>query len=729
MDAASIGVLVLALVIVLALSFVAYWISPYRKRKGEKGEDAGSDKRWSRTHAAHGDAEEGNAAVPPGSADHVGGKEAVAAPPAKDAGNGEAKDGDDTEKVQVKSAMPHLEESMDTIPIADDAVKSAYSMSVAALPPPSAPGPKTAPMFPWGAGSGPPGGGGMGGSLKGAAPPGNRDAITPASRAQRPSTTITRSVESSAPTMPWATPSTAPIQVGNAEVLSVFHDPRAKDTPKAAEAAGTGADVARNQPPASIGVGMHDDKAVLRGEGEMREWNFPEAEVRRFAAHLGILQGEDDLLWVAEGALSAPLPANWEERCDPQGKAFFSNRVTGVVTWVHPLEHQYRTLLHREREAARRKDRSSHGAGVQWEDDEDDKVIEAAYANGAEADEVEEFNNSVESFEASSLNVSRGRMLKQDLLNGVLSPRPAADAQGRPDQDHLATPPGGLNLSLSARGALGSIISDGSKNSSLKGERSNISIDFGEGLDEEGSLGSKEWGSVMATGAHSREMISATANGIPLVGPGGAAGPGAMNGNPTSNHGRAAAHVVGPGGVPGDVKVQGVPPPGSGPASPPPPPMSWQRQLSSNSSHSSGRGNGAGGDSPFRHSGSISPGPGVALSQERIISLPPSLQGTPPRTMSADARAYASSSHSPDGPRPFTASLEGVEDVGALAARLEYERQELRAQVLAKRRELEERRAMVQGRTWRHPTPYTLPKGGKGRRRGLAPGRRRPRLQ
>ena len=45
MDAASIGVLVLALVIVLALSFVAYWISPCRKRKGEKGEDAGSDKR------------------------------------------------------------------------------------------------------------------------------------------------------------------------------------------------------------------------------------------------------------------------------------------------------------------------------------------------------------------------------------------------------------------------------------------------------------------------------------------------------------------------------------------------------------------------------------------------------------------------------------------------------------------------------------------------------------
>ena len=48
--------------------------------------------------------------------------------------------------------------------------------------------------------------------------------------------------------------------------------------------------------------------------------------------------------------------------------------------------------------------------------------------------------------------------------------------------------------------------------------------------------------------------------------------------------------------------------------------------------------------------------------QERIISLPPPLQGTPPRTMSADARPYASSSasHSPDGPRPFTAAPEGV---------------------------------------------------------------------
>ena len=54
-----------------------------------------------------GDAEEGNAAVPPGSADHVGGKEAVAAPLGKDAGNGEAKDGDGTEKARPPCHRVH----------------------------------------------------------------------------------------------------------------------------------------------------------------------------------------------------------------------------------------------------------------------------------------------------------------------------------------------------------------------------------------------------------------------------------------------------------------------------------------------------------------------------------------------------------------------------------------------------------------------------------------------
>uniref|UniRef100_A0A7S0SVQ6 WW domain-containing protein n=1 Tax=Mantoniella antarctica TaxID=81844 RepID=A0A7S0SVQ6_9CHLO len=72
------------------------------------------------------------------------------------------------------------------------------------------------------------------------------------------------------------------------------------------------------------------------------------AEISSYARHLGIdTEGEPDLLWIAEQAYSAPAPDQWEEYVDSGGQIYYFNVVTGVSTWTHPLEDQFRTLVMR----------------------------------------------------------------------------------------------------------------------------------------------------------------------------------------------------------------------------------------------------------------------------------------------------------------------------------------------------------------------------------------------
>ena len=85
---------------------------------------------------------------------------------------------------------------------------------------------------------------------------------------------------------------------------------------------------------------------------------------------LGMDPQEDaDLLWVAEQALAAPVPANWEEHLDEaSGELYYANLVTGVSTWEHPHLESFRALyaqLRGERELAvwRASQASSGGPG------------------------------------------------------------------------------------------------------------------------------------------------------------------------------------------------------------------------------------------------------------------------------------------------------------------------------------------------------------------------------
>mmetsp|Transcript_19141 Transcript_19141/g.30735 ORF Transcript_19141/g.30735 Transcript_19141/m.30735 type:complete len:380 (-) Transcript_19141:106-1245(-) len=70
-----------------------------------------------------------------------------------------------------------------------------------------------------------------------------------------------------------------------------------------------------------------------------------EPEFIAYARYLGIDPVADsDLLWVAEEALWAPLPEEWTEHFDADGRVFYYNMQARSSSWLHPLEQLHRDL-------------------------------------------------------------------------------------------------------------------------------------------------------------------------------------------------------------------------------------------------------------------------------------------------------------------------------------------------------------------------------------------------
>eukprot|EP00803_Ostreobium_quekettii_P002236 evm.model.scf_178.2 EVM.evm.TU.scf_178.2 scf_178:35138-37904(-) len=68
-----------------------------------------------------------------------------------------------------------------------------------------------------------------------------------------------------------------------------------------------------------------------------------EEEIREYAEYLGMDPVEDEgLLYIAEWALTAPLPEGWTVHLDSEGNEFFHNVVTHVSMYEHPMDEQYR---------------------------------------------------------------------------------------------------------------------------------------------------------------------------------------------------------------------------------------------------------------------------------------------------------------------------------------------------------------------------------------------------
>jgi len=79
--------------------------------------------------------------------------------------------------------------------------------------------------------------------------------------------------------------------------------------------------------------------------GQMTAAQTPsEEEIRDYAVYLGMNPAEDaHLFYIAEWALTVPLPDGWTEHNDNQGNEFYFNAMTGVSTYEHPLDEHYRS--------------------------------------------------------------------------------------------------------------------------------------------------------------------------------------------------------------------------------------------------------------------------------------------------------------------------------------------------------------------------------------------------
>lgn len=86
-----------------------------------------------------------------------------------------------------------------------------------------------------------------------------------------------------------------------------------------------------------------------RGDGRFggrKELAPPSAEeIVNFARYLGMDPVFDShLLWVAEEALTAPLPSHWTEHIDDDDFPYYYNNETDVSTRQHPLDEYYKSL-------------------------------------------------------------------------------------------------------------------------------------------------------------------------------------------------------------------------------------------------------------------------------------------------------------------------------------------------------------------------------------------------
>ena len=69
-------------------------------------------------------------------------------------------------------------------------------------------------------------------------------------------------------------------------------------------------------------------------------------EVREYAIYLGMdpdSEQDKELLYIAKWAIMAPVPEGWMEYTDGDGNEYYYNQQTGVSTYEHPMDDQYRS--------------------------------------------------------------------------------------------------------------------------------------------------------------------------------------------------------------------------------------------------------------------------------------------------------------------------------------------------------------------------------------------------
>ena len=70
---------------------------------------------------------------------------------------------------------------------------------------------------------------------------------------------------------------------------------------------------------------------------------------------------DERFLYIAEEALTAPLPPNWEQGISDDGSPYHYNTTTGESIWAHPQDKDFAALFEREKakDQARKKPKSA----------------------------------------------------------------------------------------------------------------------------------------------------------------------------------------------------------------------------------------------------------------------------------------------------------------------------------------------------------------------------------
>ena len=83
-------------------------------------------------------------------------------------------------------------------------------------------------------------------------------------------------------------------------------------------------------------------------DGVFDDPEFMKTAVKEHARYLGMDPSDKDhaeLMWIAEEALTAPLPDDWEQGVTDDGTPYFYNVKTKESVWDHPLDAHYQKLF------------------------------------------------------------------------------------------------------------------------------------------------------------------------------------------------------------------------------------------------------------------------------------------------------------------------------------------------------------------------------------------------
>lgn len=121
---------------------------------------------------------------------------------------------------------------------------------------------------------------------------------------------------------------------------------RTQAEPAPAQAESTGKAEAGEGAKSSVKTALTVNEFVARTKRRRERGQEPtKPELIAYARYLGIDPVVDgDLMWIADEALSAPLPSEWTEHHDNADRVFYYNVQTQASSWTHPLEQPHRDI-------------------------------------------------------------------------------------------------------------------------------------------------------------------------------------------------------------------------------------------------------------------------------------------------------------------------------------------------------------------------------------------------